>query len=180
MESHAHKETTRAIVSIGAGHGNNVIKCICRYALFGSACARDSEKRKKYDFILKMSTWSFALMSPHSASWVFCVREGGTLTHPVYIPHFNWFPREMCSKSAARTAAFCHSAGLRWSRLDSDAGLVFFHCRCVTPSPTPHPHLPPPPRKEHDHMIRDAWGQLRRAPTHYNIDYSNGSVDAHR
>lgn len=32
-ESHAHNETTRAIVSIGAGHGNNVIKWILCHAL---------------------------------------------------------------------------------------------------------------------------------------------------
>lgn len=33
MESHAHKGTARAIVSIGAGHGNNVINRIQRCVL---------------------------------------------------------------------------------------------------------------------------------------------------
>lgn len=34
-ESHAHKRTARAIVSIGAGHGNNVIKRIWGLGLWG-------------------------------------------------------------------------------------------------------------------------------------------------
>lgn len=66
---------------------------------------------------------------------VLCEGGGDADTPCLHIPHFKWFRREMCAKSAARTAAFCHSAGLRWSRLDSDASLVFFHCRCVTPPP---------------------------------------------
>lgn len=37
--------------------------------------------------------------------WMFWVREK-TLTRPVLISLFKWFRREMCAKSAARTAVF--------------------------------------------------------------------------
>lgn len=57
MESHAHKETTRAIVSIGAGHGNNVIKsvwgCACR-ALCGRPCAALLSQQKNMTLYSKI------------------------------------------------------------------------------------------------------------------------------
>lgn len=62
-------------------------------------------------------------------------------------------------------------------------------CRSgIFPLPVRHPPPPSPshyPRlttssslQKESHMIQDVWGALRRAPAHYNIDYSR--VDAHR
>lgn len=57
IHSHAHKGTTRAIVSIGAGHGNNVIKRIwgdAFRAFFLASHILTAHSQKKISYYIQM------------------------------------------------------------------------------------------------------------------------------
>lgn len=161
MESDAHKGTTRAIVSIGAGHGNHVMKWIwgnAFWALGGCTCAHCSAKRK-YNIYknvrFRISTQSFALLSSHSTLYVFknVLRRGKRRWHTLFTFHFKCISEGNVRKVSGAYCGFFFLSFMVYSGAEvmSGTGLVFFHCRCVTPSPFP---LPPPPCIK-SHMI---WG----------------------